>query len=49
LVTVSKLRADLLCIPQSAHCLGRRYVILRKGDMMTILLAKRISGSWSAP
>jgi len=38
-VTVSELRADLRRILETVHYFQRRYVIMRNGDMMGILLA----------
>lgn len=38
-VTVSELRSDLRRILETAHYFHQRYVIMRNGDMMAVLLA----------
>lgn len=38
-VTVSELRGDLRRILETAHYFHQRYVIMRNGDMMAVLLA----------
>jgi PHD/YefM family antitoxin component YafN of YafNO toxin-antitoxin module len=52
-VTVSELRADLRRILETVHYIGRRYVIMRNGDAMAILLAledfRELVGAPGAP
>ena len=38
-VTVSELRGDLRRILETAHYFHQRYVIMRNGDMMAVVLA----------
>lgn len=38
-VTVSELRDDLRRILETIHYFRRRYVVMRNGDMMAVLLA----------
>ncbi len=38
-VTVSELRGDLRRILETAHYFHQRYVIMRNGDLMAVLLA----------
>jgi hypothetical protein len=38
-VSVSELRSDLRRILETAHYFHQRYVIMRNGDMMAVLLA----------
>jgi len=52
-VTVSELRADLRRILETAHYFGRRYVILRNGDAVAVLLGledfRQLIGAPGAP
>ncbi len=52
-VTVSELRADLRRILETAHYFGRRYVILRNGDAVAVLVGledfRQLVGAPGAP
>jgi prevent-host-death family protein len=52
-VTVSELRADLRRILETAHYFGRRYVILRNGDAVAVLMGledfRQLVGAPGAP
>jgi len=52
-VTVSELRADLRRILETVHYFRQRYVIMRNGDAMAILLAledfRELVGAPGAP
>jgi hypothetical protein len=52
-VTVSELRADLRRILETVHYFRQRYVIMRNGDAMAILLAledfRQLVGAPGAP
>jgi hypothetical protein len=52
-VTVSELRADLRRILETVHYFRRRYVIMRNGDVMAVLLAvedfRQLVGAPGAP
>ena len=52
-VTVSELRAELRRILETAHYFGRRYVILRNGDAVAVLVGledfRQLVGAPGAP
>jgi PHD/YefM family antitoxin component YafN of YafNO toxin-antitoxin module len=52
-VTVSELRADLRRILETAHYFSRRYVILRNGDAVAVLVGledfRQLVGAPGAP